>query len=354
MNQPRRFTLRRLPLAARLTLALFLLSVGLGYLAALVQLHLQHASPGQVLPTAADAVRLFHGQPGEAKSQLRRLIEADESLPFNGTGSMAAAFTRQSGGWPRAIRQRAQEIKTDEPTAEFVLRRERDAERQAMLAWVKSGPSKADFEADRFALPSGLSEQPFPDAFRDGPAVKIKTLFGDRCIRCHAKDGDDSKASQFPLETWEQIERYSRVDPGGGRMSLDKLAQTTHAHLLSFSMLFMLTGVLFALTNFPATMRVIVAPLVLLAQVADIACWWLARIDGRPGELFARSIPITGAIVGAGLVVQIVLTLFHLFGWLGRVVLLVVFIAAGFGGWIAKDQVIEPFLKAQAAEVQKE
>jgi hypothetical protein len=260
---------------------------------------------------------------------------------------MAAAFTRQSGGWPRAIRERAREIKTDDPTAELSLRRERDGERRAMLAWIKAGPSKAAFDADRFALPGDWGDQALTDAYRDGPVVKIKTLFNDRCVRCHANDGDDSKASQFPLETWEQIERYSRVDPGGGRMSLEKLAQTTHAHLLSFSMLFMLTGVLFALTNYPAALRVFVAPLVLLAQVADIGCWWLARIDGRPGELFAQAIPITGAIVGSGLAIQIVLTLFHLFGWVGRVVLLGLFIAAGFGGWVAKEQVIDPFLKAR-------
>jgi len=353
MNDPSRFTLRQLPLAARLTLALFLLAVGLGYLSALVQLHLQHASPGQVIPTAADAVRLFHGDPGPATSHLQRLIEADETLPFNGAGSMAGAFTRRSDGWTRAIRQRAQEIKTDEPTAEFTLRRERDGERRAVLAWLKAGPSKTDFDADRFALPGDWGDQPLSEAYRDGPAVKIKSLFTDRCVRCHAKDGDDSDASAFPLETWEQIERYSRIDPSGGRMSLDKLAQTTHAHLLSLSMLFMLTGVLFALTSYPAFLRVPVAPLVLLAQLADIGCWWLARIDGRPGELFARAIPVTGAVVGGGLAVQIVLTLLNLFGWLGRVVLFVLFVAAGFGGWVAKNQVIDPFLKAQAAEIRR-
>ena len=80
-------------------------------------------------------------------------------------------------------------------------------------------------------------------------------------------------------------------------MSLEKLAQSSHVHLLGFAVLFGFTGLLFALTSYPAPLRFVLAPLVLLAQVADIACWWLARIDGSQGEMFARIIPITGSLV---------------------------------------------------------
>src|SRR3954471_15790177 len=101
-----RWTLRDLPLAARLTLAAFLISVGLGYFSALVQLHFQHAEPGQHLPAAEQAVLKFHpfpvGKPPKSRFQL--LIEADESLPFNGTGQMAAAFTTRSEGWKGKIK----------------------------------------------------------------------------------------------------------------------------------------------------------------------------------------------------------------------------------------------------------
>jgi hypothetical protein len=40
-----RFLLRDLSLSSRLVLSVFLLSVGLGYMAALIQLHFQHAKP---------------------------------------------------------------------------------------------------------------------------------------------------------------------------------------------------------------------------------------------------------------------------------------------------------------------
>ncbi|MBX7106536.1 MAG: hypothetical protein K1X57_20845, partial [Gemmataceae bacterium] len=332
--------LRDLPFSARLTLACFLLAVGLGYTSAMVQLHLQHAGPGSVLPTPEDVVRHFHGS-AEKTSPLEQLITADEARPFTGTGSMAAAFTRRSDGWTKAIKDRPE---TD-------VRAEREGERLAVLDWIRAGVPEEAYTADKFPLPAGAKA--ITPEYRDGDSVKIRTLFTDRCVRCHAKEGDDEKATKYPLETMEQIRKYATPDVGGGRVSIEKLTQSTHAHLLSFAVLFTLTGVLFALTNYPGIFRVTLAPLVLVAQVADIACWWLARIDGPTGEQFARAIPLTGAVVGGGLALQIVLTLFHLFGALGKLLLVVLFAAAGFAGLVAKEKVVEPYLKAKAEAVRK-
>lgn len=349
----RRFLLRDLPLSARVTLAAFLLSVGLGYVSAMVQLHLQQAGPGDILPSPADVVLHFHGSSGPPMSPIQSLIEADESLPFNGSGSMAAAFTKRSEGWAREIKDLAKDKNIDEPAAEAVLRIERRGERAAVLAWLAADLPRGDYDADNFTLPADWNNHPLTIAYKDGNAVKIQSLLKDRCARCHAKDGDDEKAGKFPMETYEQFKRYGTPTPGGGRVSLDKLAQTTHAHLLSFAVLFTFTGLLFALTNYPRFLRLILAPLVLVVQVADIACWWLARIDGPLGEHFAQAIPITGMIVGIGLALQIVLTLWHLFGALGRLVLLLIFAAGGFGGWIAKEIVVDPFMKERAEHAQK-
>ena len=71
--------------------------------------------------------------------------------------------------------------------------------------------------------------------------------------------------------------KYAKVSRGF--MSIEKLTQSTHAHLLSFAVLYCLTGLIFAFTSYPALIRGIVAPLVLVAQLIDIACWWLARIQ---------------------------------------------------------------------------
>lgn len=344
---PHRFVLRDLPFSTRLTLACFLIAVGLGYSSAMVQLHLQHAGPGNVLPTADDVVRHFHGS-GKKVSQLEALIVADEALPFNGSGSMSASFTRRSDGWTRAIRDRARQTGKSEADAEAELRREREGERQIMLAWIRAGLSAEAFEQDRFAVPADVTE--ITADYRDGDAVKIRTLFADRCGRCHAKDGDDEAASKYPLETFEQIRKYANPDSGGSRVSLEKLTQSTHAHLLSFAVLWMLTGVLFSLTSYPGLLRITLSPIVLIAQVADIACWWLARIDGPPGEQFARMIPLTGAVVGGGLFLQITLTLFHLFGAAGKLALIGLMVAAGAAGHTVKEKVVMPYLAAKAEQ----
>src|SRR6516165_5516342 len=91
---PARLRLRDLPLSARLVLSAFLISVGCGYFAALVQLHFQHASPGQTLPSRDDVVRRFHGPVGDKpKPKLQTVLEAEEDRPFNGSGTMRLAFT---------------------------------------------------------------------------------------------------------------------------------------------------------------------------------------------------------------------------------------------------------------------
>jgi hypothetical protein len=355
-----RLRLRDLPLSARLVLSAFLLSVGLGYFAALVQLHMQHASPGNMLPTADDAERLFYGTKGERpKTKLEVLIEAEEAQPFNGSGQMRVAFTTKSTkpDWDSAIDDRAQKLAGDgnEPTdaqkeqAEKELRTERDGERLAVMAWVKSGAKKADYVNNSFALPKELIEQPLsPQYVLEGKkvgeerAVKLTSILNDRCFRCHKPDGV-GKAKEFPLNDYAKLKPYVQASETSTRMSIDKLAQTTHVHLLGFSMLYGLTGLLFAFTSYPGLARAIIAPLPLVAQVVDISCWWLARLD----PFFAHVIVCTGGIVAAGLMLQIVLTLFNLYGKAGKGLLLLLLVAGGLGVWQVKEQFIDPHLAVE-------
>src|SRR5438128_5325415 len=102
-----RFILRLLPMPAKLVLAVFLLAVGLGYFSALVQLHLQHSSrSGEPLPNAGDVVEVFAGvrkyDPATATVPVCKLemlaLGPLENAPWNGTGSMGAAFFQRDGG----------------------------------------------------------------------------------------------------------------------------------------------------------------------------------------------------------------------------------------------------------------
>src|SRR5205807_1752760 len=93
------------------------------------------------------------------------------------------------------------------------------------------------------------------------------------------------------------------------------------------------------------------APIVLVAQVVDVFCWWLARLEPPAGPYFALAIIGTGGIVGLGLVLQIVLSLWDLYGRKGRLVLALLFLTgAGLFG-LAFEKVIAPQLQAERAAV---
>ncbi|MFL5241891.1 MAG: hypothetical protein ACJ8FY_07265 [Gemmataceae bacterium] len=361
---PSHFVLRQLPLSARLTIATFLICVGVGYLSALVQLHFQHASPGNLLPTAEDAKNIFHGPSEKPMSTIERLVSAGEEKPFSATGEMSRAFTVKSKDWKKAIIEKAKElsdgnrrtsfIKDQLDKAEEELRKERQGERQAILGWLRTGASKSDYEKDNFCLADEDDQNPITKEFLvvgdDGNpakprAVRIKSIVDARCVRCHSKEGDDAKAAEIPLDTYENIAKYAKVKEVGG-MSLTKLAQTTHVHLLGFSMLYGLTGLLITLTSYPGWLRGILGPWVLVAQFIDIGCWWLARMD----PVYADVIRFTGGAVAAGLFAQIILTLFHLFGKTGKTVLLILALSATCGLAVVKEKYLGPYLAGEKAK----
>lgn len=346
--------LRRLPLPARVVIAVFLIAVGLGYFSALVQLHLQHsARDGSPLPGTERVVEIFAGvrkhDPNAPPpvSRLERLVMGPrEGAPWNGSGSMAPAFFERDDGTYRAILR-------DEPEQKAKLDAERDGERLSVQAWIRlpEADRKVLFDADR--MPRPATAKLLTEDFLSGEAVKIRSLMTERCARCHSTDGEQAN---YPLETYEQIAKYLEVpseEPDargwvrtGTQMSVEKLAQSTHAHLLSFAMLFGITGFLFALTSYPVVVRLGLAPAVLIAQVLDISCWWLARVPEH-GPYFAMAIPITGGIVGLGLCLQILGTLFDLFGRGGRLILIALLLLAAGGMGVLYSQAIAPALDAQ-------
>jgi hypothetical protein len=357
-----RWTLYDLPMAAKLTVATFLISVGIGYFSALVQLHFQHAKPGSAFPGPEDAENVYTVDRGAPPvSTIERLITADESKPFNGTGQMRSAFFRNSDGWKDELRARAMaktgkkkpkdltQAELDE--AEKSLRREREAEIEAVLAWISAGFPESAHKANKFTLPADKADIPIKEFVKrdaDGTHIEIKELLAARCTRCHM---EGAEAEKFPLEHHVHFKKYLVVKSDGGGMSFNKLAQTTHVHLLGFSMLYGLTGLILALTPLPGWIRLPLAPLPLLAQVVDISFWWLARMDQPHGPMFARWIVITGMIVAGSLGLQIILTLFSLFGRVGQLIVVLLIGGFAFGGFKLYEKVINPFLEREAAAV---
>lgn len=311
MNDANRtFGLRCLPAPTRAVLGVFLIAISCGYFSGLVQLHFQHASPGNLLPNSSDVVRIYHGErKGEPKSKMQQLLEADESLPFNGTGTMRPAFTTKSE------RRWKENLAKLSPEEQKKLLAEREGERLALIDWLKQGASKEAFEKDEFTLSKPLvitEDYILGDKDSEGRAtqVRIHSLFTDRCIRCHQEGGADKNAEKYPLDEWQHLEKYLKIEEGPGPMELTKLAQTTHVHLIGFTMMYGLTGVIFSLTSWPVWMRVVLAPWPMFWQVVDIACWWLGRFD----PLAAQAILVTGALVAGGFGLQVAGSLLDLVG----------------------------------------
>jgi hypothetical protein len=367
MPPSRQFVLRDLPLIPRLVLSAFLLSVGAGYLAGLTQMHMQCAAPGELLPSTARVVEIYHG--GRAGvSEMERLLEAPESLPFTGSGSMRAAFTTQSAGWERAIDTKAEEkgLKDDDPEpkkreileeAVEELRREREAERLAMLDWVRAGADSKTYEKFPLSVDGSgqidlLKLEKLPGKFfdeTDGKKVAlIQKLMVARCARCHDKGRGEEDT---PLKDWKDVKRYCSQQAASG-MSLTKLAQTTHVHLLGFTMLYGLTGLIFAFSSYPGLFRFLIAPLPLVAQLLEISCWWLARLPGpEPGPQFAQAIVGLGGLVAVGLALHILLSLWNMYGAAGKTLILLLVIAGGIAGWQVKIQCLDPYLAQERQKI---
>jgi hypothetical protein len=384
---PNRITLRDLPLPAKLVVTTFLISVGLGYLWAMAQIHFKHASPGHALPTTEDLVARFSGVPwplepkpeldaaekkaehvaqGEAvvhavkakgvkiqslifercavchsrggekeefpldtydaiakyltktanhpHGPLHTAITADRTAKWN-KENMVPAFFEKSDGWRQATRT---------PESRRQLEAEREAERLALIAWIEAGAPKAHFEADAFPLPS-------PEQF-DRLTKEFKT-------EAVPLSGRPSAAEGNAVDRWKAAKRK--------QLSPDALTQSTHAHLLTFSLLWAATGLVFAFTSYSRSTRCILSPLVLIAQVIDVACWWLARLEPPAGPYFALAIIGTGAIVGFGLGAQITLSLFNMYGRKGKRILAALFVVGAGLFAVTYATVIGPQLRAE-------
>ncbi|MBA4190471.1 MAG: hypothetical protein C0467_20990 [Planctomycetaceae bacterium] len=351
-----RFTLRDLPFPAKLVITCFLLSVGLGYTTAMVQLHFQDSKSGEPMPTMHDVVLKFTGkkyydtEPPKPVSKFAQLIIASSGT-FGSNGTMLPAFFEKDPAFNKALRGGA------DPTK---LRGEREGERDALVLWTNAPTDerKKAFESDSFnvadKMPKAITEK-----FKNGDTVKVKSIIEARCVVCHGKG---QPQESFPLETYAQIDKYLGVPPtapfppGGGwvkieePISLEKLTQSTHAHLLSFAVLFSLTGLVFAFTSYPVVVRCLISPLVLLAIVTDVSFWWLARLSEGYGVYFSMGIMGTGGLAGLGLGAQITLGVWNMYGPKGKVVIALLFLIGGAGGGLVMKNIIMPGLEAKKEE----
>jgi hypothetical protein len=349
MSNTAAYSLRDLPLPAKLVITVFLLAVGLGYFSALVQLHLQHSSrDGQPMPSPDDVVERFSGlkrfDGKKPVSRLENVLSGPKDGGFD-KNNMTRAFFDKASDYAKECKDRTKEI----------VDAERDLERLLVIAWGNSptADKKKTYDSNAFPIPENLLGKPITEDMTDEgkKQFKIKDAIEVRCAFCH-NEGDKKPA----LDNWVNIEELALVPEmkvidgkwikSTKQLSVEGLTQSTHAHALSFAMLFSLTGIVFAFSSYPGWFRCLLAPIVLTAQVVDLACWWLARLEGI-GPYFALAIMVNGGIVGLGLSLQILLSLFNLYGWKGKLFPLVLVLLHGAGLGIVVKEAILPALEAE-------
>ena len=289
--------LRDLPLPAKLVVTVFLMSVGLGYCWAMMQLHFQQASKGNLLPGITDVVERFSGQrapwekddspekkpadnnnaaannvpapkqpklvdaakiksiinarcagchgdggekaeiplekwddvkkllePSPEKSKMHKVIAKDNEDSFN-KDNMTQAFTLKSMvklgkdddiDWKEMLKKHKE--------MEAQLRPERETERLILVSWLESGAPEESYEKDAFPLPEALRNR------------KLNAEFGG------------VKAPELVKE--EKVVQKKKRNPKDRQLSVESLTQSTHAHLLTFSILWAATGLVFAFTSY--------------------------------------------------------------------------------------------------------
>jgi len=364
-DTPARFTLRQLPLPAKLVVTAFLFAVGLGYVSAMVQLHINHSDrDGNPLPTPANVIERFSGlkefDPDAPIpcSRMDTLLTGNPKAAEVTKDNMAPAFFAASKDWAKesAPPRRAPGGRTPAVAVEEL----REGERLALLAWVRNEDrtaKQAAYEGDRFPLPEPVKALKITEDFlTPTKELKVRSLIEARCQYCH-KEQEPKLATYAALEKWVNPPSQELIADKWVRspkqMSVEKLTQSTHAHLLSFAVLFGVTGLVFAFTSYPTILRATLGPVVLLAQVADISCWWLARMPPPYGPTFALTIMGTGAVVGLGLILQIVLSLLNLYGPRGKLLIVLLMAVVGGGLGYVGLKVIQPALDEEKAAATK-
>ena len=153
-----------------------------------------------------------------------------------------------------------------------------DADRSRVLKWVHDG-AKAET---------------YP---------QVKPIFATNCVSCHMANAQ----SIPPLASFEAVQKVSKADTG---TSIEDLARVSHIHLFGISIIFLLTGAIFALSETPIWLRVSLVVIPYLTILMDIGSWWFTKY--LDPAFFAYVVIAGGACMGLALAAQILISLWEM------------------------------------------
>ena len=133
--------------------------------------------------------------------------------------------------------------------------------------------------------------------------VAVAPIFTNNCVKCHSPQ---SGMSIPPLSSYDDIKKLLKTDTGE---NIVELARVSHIHLFGISLIFALTGAIFALTETPGWLRVSLVVFPYLTIIMDIGSWWLTKYFD---PAFAYVVLIGGAGMGLALAAQILISLWEM------------------------------------------
>jgi hypothetical protein len=131
----------------------------------------------------------------------------------------------------------------------------------------------------------------------------VAPIFRTECVSCHNPQNNPSIP---PLTGYEEVKKLVKTNTGE---DIVELARVSHIHLFGISLIFMVTGVIFALSETPAWLRVTFVVIPYLTIIMDIGSWWLTKYL-EPA--FAYVVLIGGAGMGLALAAQIFISLWEM------------------------------------------
>jgi hypothetical protein len=132
---------------------------------------------------------------------------------------------------------------------------------------------------------------------------QVKPIFAANCISCHMAEAQ----SIPPLASFEAIQKVAKADTG---TSITDLAKVSHIHLFGISIIFLLTGAIFALSETPVWLRVTLVVVPYLTILMDIGSWWFTKY--LDPAFFAYVVVAGGACMGLALAAQILIALWEM------------------------------------------
>ena len=153
-----------------------------------------------------------------------------------------------------------------------------DADRTKVLQWVHDGAKAEGY-------------------------LQVAPIFAANCVGCHMANA----LSIPPLTSFGAVQKVAKADTG---TSLADLAEVSHIHLFGISIIFLLTGAIFALSETPISVRVFLVVVPYLTILMDIGSWWFTKY--LDPAFFAYVVVGGGVCMGLALAAQIFIALWEM------------------------------------------